>query len=762
MTHAMNTAPRWWFRSQHSGRLTFLSWVICVFAISVLVSLSFSVLWRIQASEQARLVRASEYADWVYSPLPRTLKAPGLMSRDSFINVRKELINRVKYGDKGTPPKSRKVLVNAEDVKKPAADFRKGSMLGNPQIQIYPDIVTYSKSQKGGKQKQPGKLSHSEEEIFSNFADFITTTVTPRKQGPDDHMERTLTAALGFADPAKKTDSFVVPWIYVASIQGAIAVYPGTVVIAQDSWEITSRPWYMAAFGGRAQFFSKGPLDDDLLTVTYLDVLGQSPLLVRTYMYKFTPLVKEGEESEEFVIAVDLHRRSERAAGAGPLSDVPPIDYQKIMLAAVSPQNFGRLQYSVFSACLVLILALGWASSTKSTNVVFRQAEARYGDVTLGDVMHVRSQHLQSDSVTIFATIGKMLGLDVRRKREGTLHHRVERQQIGIDAKAETTRAVRGVELWEVQKNATTVWHLLWLQFESSSALAVGRIRLTYTSEILPAVEWLDTNFAAFSEAEVIRMRDRLPRILQQNATSGVLEIPDEPTPIAHLLEPPEIPDWVRAVADTDELGAPRQCRAYVSLSSERITEIYARADVQAVMTGGYFERILEHGYTDFLCKGRTIERLVSFPNKDADLALTEGARNTLKDLLERYASAGKARTLKRVDVEVGNEGTLLRPVYDFAILNDRTVLVAHFISLKTDIDTASGKPTSSTLTVDGYLSWRPSDVEFYRRLFRRLADLSTPLKPAVTQAGKPLATFPSDNGDAATGTHAAAGGQVA
>jgi hypothetical protein len=87
---------------------------------------------------------------------------------------------------------------------------------------------------------------------------------------------------------------------------------------------------------------------------------------------------------------------------------------------------------------------------------------------------------------------------------------------------------------------------------------------------------------------------------------------------------------------------------------------------------------------------------------------------------------------LKRVDAKIDVEGTEPQPVYDFAILNDRLLIVTHHVSEASVIDVASGKESKPRYRVDGYLSWRKSDLEFYRELFEELAEKSTAMPVAL------------------------------
>jgi hypothetical protein len=98
------------------------------------------------------------------------------------------------------------------------------------------------------------------------------------------------------------------------------------------------------------------------------------------------------------------------------------------------------------------------------------------------------------------------------------------------------------------------------------------------------------------------------------------------------------IPEWVRSVVRAEEVFAVRQGRAYVTLSSTRLDDLYSKADVKAVILASYFERLLKHDQIDFLLRGRTIYRFVSFPHVDAKLKLTGASDATYDALLNSYS----------------------------------------------------------------------------------------------------------------------------
>jgi len=695
---------------------------------SAILAIGINVLWQVKAAQQTRLRRASEYADWVYSPLPNALKAPnGAMSGPSFAAARQELITWVRYGNQARGPAD-KVLLSAEAIKrgilKPPGEMK--SMFGNPQIQIYPSFVTFAKTEKKDSgQKVTKGLTDLEKTTFGNFATYITSpTYAQVFKASQDHTEHSLANVLGLGRPVASAEPFDVPWMYVASKAGAIAVFPGTTVIAQDRWEVTSRPWYMAAFGGDSQFFGKGPLGDDLLTVTYLDVLGQSPMLVRTYMYKFTSIIKQGnaEEAEEFVIAIDLKRRDQQP----PDFFASDLDYNSIFSTALLPNYLGAVHYWVFATSLLLFALLRWLTATRDVHLAFKLSRSIIGDVNLEQGLDHTNEDQRAREQGVAVKFGKYLSGRLEKSR-------MERDTVSSVFRAETTHGtVRGVEEWKVYQAVTVSWHLLWARFEYTNTLDVGRMRLVYTSDVLPEASWVWFNSSAFSEPDEADLRSSLPTFLQRNADQcdDFLEMPESNDGTNLRRHPPHVPELVRSVVNVEEVLAIRQRRIYTRMSGERINELYSKGDVKAVMASGYFEHLLDKEDLGFLVTGRTISRVIAFPEKSAALELTPKSRLTLADLLDRYSAS--SRSLRRVDVPITDESTdqRLRPVYDFAIINDKFVFVAHFIWRFSGIDNASGREMRSGVSVDGYLSWRPADVQFYRAVFKRLAEQSVEFRP--------------------------------
>jgi hypothetical protein len=706
---------RWWFRSRSSGKLNSLTyWLLAVGGAAAMY-----LLVAVVATTGVSYYHKLGDSDWLESRLPSAISSSDIKS--SFIDQLRPLVDRVQNGDQGqvsasVPLYDAKTIQGNSATCEPAGPLfadgksdRAASMFGEGEIEVYPTCATFAPAPNE-------QLSDTEKAAFRNFAVYATSVFKSRK-GPADemtHTERRLARAVGLSD-AVDPASFDVPWIYIASRSGAIAVFPGTTVIADPRWETKSRPWFMATFSGESQLASKGLRDGDLLTVTYLDILAKTPTLVRTYLCKFSILQPK---PEEFVIGIDLHRRAfEHAAGGNFLSpDQTP--WSRTATGAIA------LTLSAIFFALVF-----WTSATAGCNFVFRRLDGSiYGMVDVKETASSGSENQSASSEELEIKAGDYVAGTLKKSQEQKLALRV-------DSSAEKSRSMRrGIERWAVSHERLTSWRLFWLQFESVNRTRVGQIELTYTSAILPDAHWNYFDEQAFSDAEIERHEIRLPFILQRNADccdGKHFEIPDTDLEVSTALHGAGIPESVRAVVNSQELLAVRQRRAYVTLDSTRLDELYSKADVKAVILLSYFERLLRHSQIDFLLRGRTIHRLVSFPDQSTKLDLAGGALGTYDNLLNSYSPVS-SRVLKRVDASIDVEGTEPQPVYDFAILNDELLVVTHYVSEASVIDVASGKETKPRYRVDGYLSWRKSDIEFYRELFEDLGKKSTAMPSGV------------------------------
>ncbi|MFL6254651.1 MAG: hypothetical protein ACJ74T_06490 [Pyrinomonadaceae bacterium] len=730
---------RWWFRSRKSeGHLSSLSYWLCVLLMSAALSLVLGALWQAYTAERTRLRRASEQMDWLERAPLKALEP----YRETFVKQRNVLVNRVRYGDQspggGDLPLRPAVDIRDRNRKLPSPS----SMFGNPDVEVYPSFATFSPKE-GGR-----KLSEAEMEVFNNFANAVTSLYRHR-DNDGAHVERSLTAAFGLNGPDAGASPFDVPWVYVASDTGAIAVFPGTHVIGEPRWKTTSRPWFQAALGGDAQLFTKGLLAEDLLTTVYLDVLAKRPMLVRTYMYKFEFKPKNarpGAEnaSQEFVVCIDIFRDESRAAATAPAAATPDDFRAAFVKAALPPQALGPVHYVTFGLSILFFLALRWVSATHTAELTFERTQSLVGRLRVEDGLRTQNDELTTQEKRVGVEFAHYAGGKVQRGAQETknvaAHTSVEKSLVDL----------RGYELWEVSHDVSASWGILGIRFRGDRSTYVGTIRLTYTSKVLPEAEWVSFNASAFPEARAAELHDRLPKLLARNADQceSPLKVPERGADFSAYLRAPDLPDWVRSVAAPKELLAVRQRRAYVRLTSERVGQLYAKAEVKAVMASGFFEELLNNGQFDFLLNGKTITRLISLPDETAELHLHDAAWRTLAELMNSHFTGG-ARRLKRLSRPIGDQGEP-SPVYDFAILDDEFVIVAHSVSKTAGIDCASGTPTKATYVVEGYVSWRKADVEYYRGLFSDLDEqartLSLPAEKLEVIGGR-FSSFEAESG---------------
>jgi hypothetical protein len=195
----------------------------------------------------------------------------------------------------------------------------------------------------------------------------------------------------------------------------------------------------------------------------------------------------------------------------------------------------------------------------------------------------------------------------------------------------------RGYERWKAAYCVKAEWRLFGVPFESVTTIYLGRIHLVYTSAILPEAEWEYFDPAPFSQSTGDKIQHKLKTILTLNAdgaNDGRLEIPEDAEPGSLVGYVPQLPDFVvQAIPNSHQLLSLRQRRAYVSLTSTALQEMYSNAEeVRAVILHSYLERILEKGCADFLFQGKVTHRLVAFPDAKARLALTDNSARAYRD----------------------------------------------------------------------------------------------------------------------------------
>lgn len=151
-----------------------------------------------------------------------------------------------------------------------------------------------------------------------------------------------------------------------SSQNGSIAVFPGTTVISEPDWSTSSRPWWKQTFGGQLHLGSDGLWQvGDRLTVAYLDVLTNTPILVRTYLRK----IKIG--SQEFVLGIDLYHRD----------DQPFVALNILGVDMAAPP--WQVRFAL--ACIMSFILFGvvrWIAPPARQSFVFERDRSIYGNLT--------------------------------------------------------------------------------------------------------------------------------------------------------------------------------------------------------------------------------------------------------------------------------------------------------------------------------------------------------------------------------------------
>jgi hypothetical protein len=694
-----------WLHSRRSGnKLNIVSYGV----VGILVaSLFFALLtWAAPslADGLSELYIRSDYYDWVTSSkLPEELSSPSSPFRGRV----ESLVRQLENGDGSTEAP----LVYAQDLEKSSFCTKPEYMFED--VQVRPTCVAYSPSP-----SQTPSDSANELKVFQSFSDHIVDAFGKAETAISDtattskHTERTLAQALMGSGEGPRLE---IPWIYVANKDGSIAVFPGNTFIntvqssKNPAWATNARPWYQAEFTDNTRLaYDLG--GESLLSSVYSDILRQRPTLVRTYLHKFYyPGVKD-----PFVIGIDLHWPDD--------ANLFPNSRSGRYLAGVATLSLSNRIWSsiVFSA--LLLLSVAWMTSEGRTIYAFDLLDSKYGEVDSKIVTSFQSQRKVSRSSVLSLKNEKIFGLGYSRTKDrtSTTDTTISDEQV--------SGVFRGIEVWKVSRIWVSSWQFLWLRFESIARSEIGLGRLLYLEEIAPKGTWIDLGKNAFPEAERGEGGERLMAALVHNAFSsklGHFEILEHDFFGSASTDGSNLPESVRSLVGSEKLVSIRYGRAYVALSDTNLDTLYAASDVKAVIIPSYFERLLEFGQTEFLLQGRTIERIICFPDEKANLNLSSKGRAVFGRLLDSYAPS--SRNLRRVNGPVlrAASGTP-QPIYDFAILNDSLLVVSDTVMEASKIDVGTSAKGRPTYSVDGYLSWRKADVEFYLRVWSDLLERSS------------------------------------
>lgn len=705
----MAVDARWLFRSRSTRRLTGLTFVVIAVGMSALASLVLTPYLQ-------RLKGSNDNFDWLVAEQPAILDDTRIT--EGFLRNLRELVANLQHEPAQRAAGGQLVRVSRDEpihVTKPPCSLTTASLYGD--IPVFPTCTTYSKKAEPTpepKRAEPtagsttAELTATEMQVFQRFSTYTQKLYgrmkTSRSNASDltDNFEAVLSREFGQFELEGGSRTFNTPWLYVASVGGAIAVFPGTGVIGYDRWDIKGRPWFMASLGRDTKLANSVHEDGDQLTVTYLDVLGESPLHVRTYLRNFTV------GNEQFVIGIDLHRQP-----IAPGSMVPR-SWQDLADPSYLP---------VVAAGLLAFAGLQAATVRRDIRIRYEGAEPRYGVV----VTDVKEEVKINRDALKWGWVGTLRGWFTASSSTEIIDDSTNKSTTS------QSRTVRGFQVWNVSKIVTDSWRCV-ATFESRWREPIGTLRLEYSSAVRPHVYWYPFAAVSLPDAERVRLQKELPALLAAAAdrVENQLEVSDADLATMRNGSIPA-PEWIRPFLTPDDAVAIQYRRAYATLSGVQLAELYKKAKVQAVVLATYLSHLLEAADTSFLTNGKTIHRLISFQSPDAELTLSGGARAQLASLLQDFGNS-RNRRIQRVDVPISGEGEL-QPIYDFAILDfsdeggGKIIVVAKFVSQSISIDSVSGKSARPQYVVEGYVSWRPADVAFYCEFFERLAKLARPLE---------------------------------
>jgi hypothetical protein len=249
-----------------------------------------------------------------------------------------------------------------------------------------------------------------------------------------------------------------------------------------------------------------------------------------------------------------------------------------------------------------------------------------------------------------------------------------------------------------------------------------------YDREIIPTCDWLQsnvTNEALVSKEFRVDVGRMLPQYLRKRASSANVSFQI----MSRDLQDYEEGEDVKAVPlligiAPEKLTSWKHQRVYLGLDEATLIKLFKDADVKAVILESYFRRLLDRETIRSLFEGASVQRLVVFPEAKtndgkATLTLSERACELFQSkIIPSYTPPRSLEFVQGSEVwEQGIDST----VYDFAVLNDQMVVVTHTVSEISKVDASTGEQQKPEYRVEGYVSWRRADVEFYKDLFIEL-----------------------------------------
>lgn len=569
-------------------------------------------------------------------------------------------------------------------------------------LKVHADCASYLAAGEDLSTTTP-ELSAEERDVFAAFSEqFVGDSQAMKFPGNSEHIETALPGVFGVSPHFR--EEIAVPWIYIAGRTGAVAVYPGTRLIGGTGYTTETRTWYQAAFGGEVDTKLAEPYLTGSLTVPYLDLLASRQyVFVRTYFQTFT------HGGKDFVLCVDFARQGAAPGFTGIRKDG--------LLSSV--------RWALLASGLFFLLAYLFSRSS-TDKYVFDRQEFDYGRLIQTRNSEFSGLGRQFMDATGELSFGKILNF---RLKKGSEEEEKRLKKFGLQRE---DRIIRGYESWRVFHEHCENWIFFGIRFQSVATIPMGDLLVIYDREVVPSCEWVQpasTIEMLFSKEHLSDIDQKLPRYLKRRAPAAT-----------DLLEASS--DELRAGSDSngtksvpqligiepEKLTAWEQQRVYLTLDEATLIKMFKDAEVKAVILESYFRRLLERETIGSLFEGASVQRLVVFPEgKTVDgkavLTLSESAYNTFKrKILPGYTQPRSLEFVSGSDVwEKGRDAK----VYDFAILNDQLVVVTHTVSEVARVDVSTGEQDRSDYRVDGYVSWRKADIEFYRELFIELSEAS-------------------------------------
>src|SRR5262249_12910967 len=142
-----------------------------------------------------------------------------------------------------------------------------------------------------------------------------------------------------------------------------------------------------------------------------LDVLAKRPMLVRTFMYKFETDVKSNQQevksatsdknTEQFVIGIDLHARTDKLAPSMASVLEKKVDYLESFTRKLFPAQIAPVHYAAFIASMVFFWVLKSMSSTHLSKVIAKRSFSQLGKVAIGHEVTVEAQQQRNQQTAV-------------------------------------------------------------------------------------------------------------------------------------------------------------------------------------------------------------------------------------------------------------------------------------------------------------------------------------------------------------------------